>query len=106
MAFGSIFKTQKHKRFEYRPVFYNPDKEELDERVKRSQLEAEKEKKGNTYVPEIKGKMKNYLISHSDTHTSHKNIRKVIMVVTMGLLIAIFYYLVEITEYIFSVMGK
>ena len=102
MAFGSIFKTIKHKNFEYKPIYHDPEKEELDGRIKRAQREVKLEKENPAYIPNIKGKMKDYLITQDKAQTTHSNIRRVIVVITIGLLIAIFYYLVEITEFIFS----
>ena len=99
MAIGNLFKQQKHKQFEYRPVFYDPDKEELQKRIKKAQIESSGNK---TYVPDIKGKMKEYLISEKKSKASVKNIRLIIIIVTLALLALMFYYLIEITTYIMT----
>ena len=99
MAIGNLFKQQKHKQFEYRPVFYDPDKEELQNRIKKAQEESRTDK---TYVPNIKGKMKEYLISDKKSKASIKNIRLIIIVITLALLALMFYYIIEITTYIMS----
>ena len=39
MSFGSFFKNNKNQRFEYRPLYYDPNKEDLEKRLKgKSQL--------------------------------------------------------------------
>ena len=105
MALGSIFKTQKHKRFEYKPVYFDPDKEDLNKRIKRAENEALNEN-SSTYVPDIKGKMKEYLITQNKAKATHVTIRRIIIVITILLMIAIFYYMVEITEFILSLPGN
>jgi hypothetical protein len=39
MALFSFFKKPNHQRFEYKPRYWNPEKEDLDERVRRSKRE-------------------------------------------------------------------
>jgi len=46
MAFRlSLFKTPKHRVFNYQPLFYDPKKEELDNRVAKAMAELEEEKR-------------------------------------------------------------
>ena len=41
MKLFSFFKTPGHRQFQYVPRFYDPDKEDLDARVRRAQLESQ-----------------------------------------------------------------
>jgi len=36
MSIGRFFKVPKHRQFDYKPQFYDPDKEELEERLRRA----------------------------------------------------------------------
>lgn len=53
----SFFKLNKNKQFQYIPRYYNEEKEQFDERVKRIEQELGVKVEGS-YVPNIKGRMK------------------------------------------------
>jgi len=99
MAIGNFFKLQKHKQFEYRPVFYDSDKEDLDKRIKKHNAKKED---NSTYVPDVKGKMKEYLITDNKSKSKLSTIRLIIVFVTIGLIVLIFYYLIEIISFLMS----
>ena len=50
-----FIKLPDHTRFEYRPLYYDKRKEDLDEKVNKFKKQKELLEKGN-YKPEIKGK--------------------------------------------------
>jgi hypothetical protein len=71
MALISFFKTPKHRRFQYNPIYYDPQKEELQNRIRTIEDEIKAEKEGmefernstlkrgflkRSYFPEIKRK--------------------------------------------------
>ena len=99
MAIGNFFRQQKHKQFEYQPVFYDADKENLDKRIKKHQVKKEE---STTYVPDVKGKMKEYLITDNKSKSKLSSIRLIIVAVTIGLIALIFYYLIEIISFLMS----
>ena len=54
----SFFKVPEHKRFEYIPRYWNPEKEEREARLKRIQEEmgaTSNTSDGKPYVPNIRG---------------------------------------------------
>ncbi len=52
-----FFRLSKNKTFDYKPMYYNEEKEELQQRIERAKREAGKSDDG-TYVPNIKGQFK------------------------------------------------
>ena len=51
MKFPSIFKLPRHQRFHMEPRYYDPVKEELQERERRIIAEINAQKKAGTYMP-------------------------------------------------------
>jgi hypothetical protein len=100
MAFGSFFKTPSHKEFHYRPRYHDPDMDDLHRRVRRAELELKGPGEG-PYIPNIKGKMKQHLISQKVSTRKHNLVRLIIISVTVVLLIMIFYFLIEITGFLY-----
>ncbi len=92
---ASIFKVPKHKKFTYSPLYFNPEKEELDKRVRQSRSELS-EQGSTSFVPNIKGKMKKNLISPHYGDAKAEKIRRLIILATIFLLIGVFYYLIKL----------
>jgi hypothetical protein len=112
MGIGSFFKLQKNKSFSYKPRYYNPEMEDLHRRVKlaKAELAAEEaEKNSNSsesgvstpYVPNIKGKMRTNLITQKYTQRSDSNVRGVIVLISIALIILIFYFILKISGVFF-----
>ncbi|MDR1170083.1 MAG: hypothetical protein LBK97_04525 [Prevotellaceae bacterium] len=108
----SFFKTPQHKRFEYTPRIWDPEKEDREERLKRIQEELgiiDTASGGKPYVPNIKGSFrKEYeLNKKSKNKTSYSNrIRSYIIIATGLLLGIIFFYFMRIYPYMFSGNGQ
>lgn len=51
-------KVQSHKKFDYTPRFYDEEKERREERVKNAKLELGLHENDETYIPDLKGKMR------------------------------------------------
>ena len=78
MALPSFFKQNKHKDFNYVPIFYNKEKEEFNERVKRIEQEMGI-KKDMEYRSSIKrGAMRDY-IQNSRKQDRYSSFRLVII---------------------------
>ncbi|MEA3444442.1 MAG: hypothetical protein U9R19_06905 [Bacteroidota bacterium] len=94
MAIGGFFRLPRHKQFEFRPRYYDADKEDLDQRVK----SAEQEVKGyadKKYLPNIRGKMGQHLIDQKKSQSPYARIRKIIIVISVFMLALLFYYLIN-----------
>lgn len=52
MRLPSLVKLPKNKRFNYEPRYYDPEKEELQERIQRIEAQVKAEKEGQVYVGE------------------------------------------------------
>jgi len=55
MALFSFYSSRKPKQFEHKPIYYNPRKEALDERIHRVKREMGVEEMDKDYKPSIKG---------------------------------------------------
>jgi 2'-5' RNA ligase len=62
MAIPSLFKTPRHRKFDYRPIYYNQQKEELQERIRKIEQEMGVGKPSDSnYKPTIqKGQMRGH----------------------------------------------
>lgn len=92
-------KINSHRRFNYKPVFYNPEKEEFLNRVrelerKHGKAEGSGQGKGE-YVPgsNIKGSFKNYQIKSERKSVGGGTIKFISVIVSIGLAVAIVYLL-------------
>lgn len=112
MGIGSFFKLPKNKSFNYQPRYYDPQMEDLHQRVEKAKREiAESEglkynespefQRGAAYIPNIKGKMRANLISQKYTQRSNANIRGVIILISIALLLLVFYFILKISGVFF-----
>ncbi|MDR1223335.1 MAG: hypothetical protein LBL07_10740 [Tannerella sp.] len=107
----SFFKIPKHKRFEYTPRIWDPEKEEREERIKQihEEMGILDTSGGKPYVPNIKGRFrKEYEQSRkSRPKLAYSNkIRSYIIIGTILLLCAIFFYFIKLYPYMFSGGGE
>lgn len=96
---GRFFHTPKTKQFNIRPRFYDPDKEERDERERRIKEELgiaiEKKEIGNNYRPRIKGQFRNqdgWQSKSSDEARRAQNKRLIWMFIILALIFYLFFY--------------
>ncbi len=78
MALPGFFKKPEHKRFNIEPRYWDPAKEERDERENRIKAEMGMTDENGQYIPNVKGQMKRSLRHKSaDVRQSNKksNIR-------------------------------
>lgn len=97
MAFRiSFFKTPQHRAFHYSPLYWNPDKEEFEERVahSREEAKAEKETQERHYVPgsSIRGSFKKNIEIQRRTPKNQGIIRWIVIVSLVVIMIAAVYF--------------
>jgi hypothetical protein len=96
---GKFFHTPGTKQFNIRPRFYDPDKEERDERERRIKEELgivdEKDKDLKNYRPHIKGQFRNqdaWQSKSSDSARRAQNKRLIWLFVILALIFYLFFY--------------
>ncbi|OAV67657.1 hypothetical protein Barb7_00323 [Bacteroidales bacterium Barb7] len=55
MALFSFYNVRKPRQFEHKPIYWDPHKEEMENRVRRIRREMGLEETPETYKPQIKG---------------------------------------------------
>lgn len=96
---GRFFHTPQAKKFNMRPRFYDPDKEERDERVRRIKEEMgivdEKVDDGKPFRPNIKGQFRNadgWQAKTSESARRAQNKRLIILILILALVFYLFFY--------------
>ena len=96
---GRFFHTPKSKQFSVRPRFYDPDKEERDERERRIKEELgipdEKKEDRENYRPRVKGQFRNndgWQAKSSDEARKAQNKRLIYLLVILALIFYLFFY--------------
>ncbi|MDR1130342.1 MAG: hypothetical protein LBK96_05125 [Prevotellaceae bacterium] len=103
----SFFKIPQYKHFEYTPRIWDPEKEEREERIKQIQEEMgiRDTSDGKPYVPNIKGRFRKEYEQNKKGRpklTYSNKIRSYIIIGTILLLCAIFFYFIKLYPYMFS----
>lgn len=93
MAIPRLFKIPKHKEFNYRPIYFDPEKEEREERIKRIKAEmGVKDEDGKPYKPGIvRGQMRGQYRQHYTQSKRQSNVRLIVILLT---LFALAYYII------------
>jgi hypothetical protein len=80
MNIPRLFKLPEHRKFSYRPFYYNPEKEEREARMRDLKAEAGIKSEGQ-YTPHIqRGAMKSYF-KRGEVAQRQSNIRLIIIIV-------------------------
>ncbi len=89
---SNMFKIPKYKVFNYSPIFYDEQKEDLKKRMKDLEGEFVENKE---YRPNIRGKMRQRM--HRDSYQNEKKSlkRPIIIITNIFLLIIIFYMIAD-----------
>ncbi len=91
MGMINLFRTPKPKQFKYRPIFYDPAKEELKKREQQIKQELGLADENTPRISLIKGQMRGYYNRKVRTARDGKtNLRLVVIII---ILCAIAYYL-------------
>lgn len=96
---GRFFHTPGVKRFHITPRFYDPDKDERDERVRRIKDEMgiveEKKENGQSYRPNIKGQFRmaqeGFTKSNAEARRA-SNKRLIYLILILSLIFYLFFY--------------
>ncbi len=90
MAFNFLFKTPKPRRFHYDPIFYDPEKEAREERIKRIMKEVNATGNGE-YKPGLtRGTFREY---YKRTHKSDRY-RTLRLMIIVFILLMLAYFLI------------
>lgn len=96
---GKFFHTPRSKQFNITPRFYDPDKEEREERERRIKEELgifdEKVDDGKPYRPNIKGQFRNtdgWQAKSSESARRAQNRRLIWIILTLALILYLFFY--------------
>ncbi len=85
MALPSFFKINRNRRFNFIPRYYDPQKENLEKRIKSIEQEMGV-KEGEAYRPSIrKGQMTNYFNRKKGKAQKQSNIRLIIILLVLFL---------------------
>jgi len=91
MALPRFFKLNKHKEFNYVPIFYDKEKDEFNERVRRIEQELGI-KKDIEFRSSIKrGAMRDY-IRHSSKRERYSSLRLVIILIILLTIVYLILY--------------
>lgn len=98
--FISFFKAPKPKRFNMPVRYYDPEKEEFEQRVHRAKLEAEGELQAHRLLPgnNIKGKMRTAYLDQTrvfkdEIKSKMGVVRTLVFVITVILIGLVFYFM-------------
>ena len=103
MGFPKMFNLPSNNRFEYQPLYYDEKKEKMRERLGKYNKDNDNEK---NYIPDIKGKFKTNR-SHSSSYSSQKRISNIRLLVIIGFIGFIAFYILEnqgIISYMFNIL--
>ena len=87
MGIPRFFRIPSHRQFNFFPRYFDPDKEELEERIQEAKKKygLEEKNEDEPYVPHIKGKMRSYF-RQSKKSKKQSNIRLLIIIAALFLL--------------------
>jgi hypothetical protein len=95
----TFIKIPRHRRFQYDPIYYNPEKEKQKERERRIRQEmgmpVEEEKAGRAYADRIRGGMRRRGHSHFEVVRSERKKSNLRLIIILILLVVLFYYLLN-----------
>lgn len=84
-----FFRTYKHKQFSYMPLYYNRQKEEIEERVKRIEGELKGERTGEYQPGMIRGSFRHLQSLRKNTN----RVSSFRLIIIIMVLLAIVYYI-------------
>ena len=107
MAFRiSFFRTPKHRVFNYKPRYWNPEKEAFEERIKQSRekVAAEKRNEDKPYIPggSIRGSFQ-HRHEVERRYPARQKIIRAIIVVSLVVIMVMALYLTQAFSYLFKI---
>lgn len=99
MGIPSFFKVPQNRRFNFVPRYYDPDREEFEQRVARAKREVEQDSSGE-FVPNIKGQFRNAYMNIEHSPRKASIARMIVRLVTFVLLLVVLYLTAVLTSFI------
>lgn len=94
MGFASFFKKPEYKRFNIQPRYWDPAKEERQDRERRMKSELGIKDENVEYIPNIKGRMRSELRhKHMDTSSVRRSSNIRLLLIFIILALAAFIYI-------------
>ena len=95
MGFFNFFGDDEHRVFNYKPMYYDKEKEERMRRFKAVDGSLEKEQKDGSYVPGsyLHGAFRDG--AYQSTRNRMKGVHTVIGIVTLMLIVAVLYFILR-----------
>jgi len=94
----TFIKTPRHRKFNYDPIYYDPEKEERESRRRQIRQEmgmSVDEEKGRGYTERIRGGMRKRIKSHFDVSRTERKKSNLRLIIILMVLMALFYYLLN-----------
>ena len=94
----TFIKTPRHRKFNYDPIYYDPEKEEREARRRQIRQEmgmSVDEEKGRGYTERIRGGMRKRIKSHFDVSRTERKKSNLRLIIILMVLMALFYYLLN-----------
>lgn len=98
---GKFFNKPEHKRFHLTPRYWDPDKEEREEREKRIKAELGIKEDDDSYIPNIKGKFTSQLKEKYKGARSARRKSTVRLFFILIILLLIAFYILSRLDFIF-----
>lgn len=95
MGFTSFFKKPQHKRFNLQPRYWDPAKEEREERERRIKAELGIKDENGQYIPNIKGRLRSEIRhKHGDARSARQksNFRLIIIFVILAVVAYVYVF--------------
>jgi len=104
MKLPRFIRLPEYNRFEYKPIYFDERKQNLENKVKKYKDQKESIEKG-TYKPEIKGKFKSsYTRNITKKQKKASNLRLAVIIIFFGVIAYIFLQKADIISYMFDVL--
>lgn len=104
MKLPRFIRLPEYNRFEYKPIYFDERKQNLENKVKKFKEQKDAEEKG-TYKPEIKGKFKsNYSRNITKKQKKAANLRLTVIIAFFGIIAYIILQRAEVLSYMFDVL--
>jgi len=103
IRFRGFFKVPQHDRFEYKPVFFDKRKEELQEKINTYKENKELIDKGD-YKPNFKGKFSSSFEKSRKKQNKSSNIRLLGIIIFLGVITYIILQKLDLVSYMFDVL--
>ncbi|MFO8001583.1 MAG: hypothetical protein R6U46_10085 [Marinilabilia sp.] len=94
----TFIKIPRHRKFQYDPIYYNPEKEEREARERRLRKEmgmSVEEQSGRGHVERIRGGMRRRIKSQFEVTRTERKKSNIRLIIILVILIALFYYLLN-----------